>query len=110
MIRKGIRSTTKPTINEIMTEELETEPQLEPPRHITNRQHHVVVEIIAFKDLKGIIAIDLPGQFPTTSGHGISYVLVMARSELNHGLISIHITRTDRRSVVTRIFYTIKLV
>jgi hypothetical protein len=77
MIRNGIRSTTKPTINEIMTEELETEPQLEPPQHITNQQHHVGVKIIAFEDLKGIIATDLPGRFPTTSGQGNSYVLVM---------------------------------
>jgi hypothetical protein len=29
MIRKGIRSTNKPTINEIMNEEVENEPQLE---------------------------------------------------------------------------------
>jgi hypothetical protein len=76
MIRKGIRS-TKPTINEIMNEELEPEPQLEPPRHITNRQHYVGVETIAFEDIKGIIATDLPGRFPTTSGQGNSYVMVM---------------------------------
>jgi hypothetical protein len=77
MIRKGIRSTAKPTINEIMNEELEPEPQLEPPRHITNRKHLVGVETIAFEDLKGIIATDLPGRFPTTSGQGNSYVMVM---------------------------------
>jgi hypothetical protein len=77
MIRKGIRSTTNPTINEIMNEESTPEPQLDPPRHITNRQHYVGVETIAFEDLKGIIATDLPGRFPTTSGQGNAYVLVM---------------------------------
>jgi hypothetical protein len=77
MIRKGIRSTTTPTINEIMNEELAPEPQLDPPRHITNRQHYVGVETIAFEELKGIIATDLPGRFPTTSGQGNAYVLVM---------------------------------
>jgi hypothetical protein len=32
---------------------------------------------IAFEDLKGIIATDLPGRFPTTSGQGNTYVRVM---------------------------------
>jgi hypothetical protein len=77
MIRKGTRSTTKPTVNEIMDEELDPEPTLDPPRHITNRQHYVGVETIAFEDLKGILATDLPGRFPTTSGQGNAYVLVM---------------------------------
>jgi hypothetical protein len=60
-----------------MNEELEPELDLEPPRHITNRQHYVGVETIAIEDLKGIIATDLPGRFPTTSGQGNSYVMVM---------------------------------
>jgi hypothetical protein len=77
MIRKGIRSTNKPTMHEIMNEELEPELDLEPPRHITNRQHYVGVETIVFEDLKGIIATDLPGRFPTTSAQGNSYVMVM---------------------------------
>jgi hypothetical protein len=76
MIRKGIRSTSKPTINEIMNEEL-AEPQLEPPRHIANREHYVGVAIITFEELKGITATDLPGKFPTTSGQGNAYVMVM---------------------------------
>jgi hypothetical protein len=59
-----------------MNEELDPEPDLEPPRHITNRQHYVGVETIAFEDLKGIIATDLPGRFPTISGQGNSYVMV----------------------------------
>ena len=41
MIRKEIRTTNKPTINEIMNEELEKEPELDPPKHITNREHYV---------------------------------------------------------------------
>jgi hypothetical protein len=47
MIRKGIRPTNKPTINEIMNEEIEPEPQLDPPRHINNREHYVGVTTIA---------------------------------------------------------------
>jgi hypothetical protein len=39
MIRKGIRSTNKPTVNEIMNEEIDPEPTLDPPRHINNRDH-----------------------------------------------------------------------
>ena len=77
MIRKGIRSTTKPTISEIMNEELDPEPVLQPPRRITNRNHNVAVDVIPFEDLKGIIATDLPGRFPTTSAQGNAYVLVM---------------------------------
>jgi hypothetical protein len=70
MIRKGIRS-TKPTVNEIMNEGTEPEPQLDPPRHINNRENYVGVTTIAFEELKGIISTDLPGRFPTTSGQGI---------------------------------------
>ena len=77
MIRKGIRSTTQPTINEIMNEEIDPEPPLDPPRHITNRQHYVGVQTIAFEDLRGIIATDLPGRFPITSGQGNAYVMVL---------------------------------
>jgi hypothetical protein len=76
MIRKGIRS-TKPTVNEIMNEEIDPEPPLEPPRQINNREHNVEVTTIAFEELKGIMATDLPGRFPTTSGQGNSYVMVM---------------------------------
>jgi hypothetical protein len=76
MIRKGIRS-TKPTVNQIMNEELEKEPKLDPPQQINNQKHTVSVETISFKELKGIIATDLPGRFPTTSGQGNAYVLVM---------------------------------
>ena len=75
MIRKGIRSTNKPTINETMNEELDKEPELDPPRRITNREHSVGVTTIAFEELKGIIATDLPGRLPTTSGQGNAYVL-----------------------------------
>ena len=56
---------------------IRNEPQLEPPRHITNRQHYVGFTTIAFEELKGIIATDLTGQFPTTPGQGNPYVLVM---------------------------------
>jgi hypothetical protein len=76
MIRKGIRS-TKPTVNEIMNEEINPEPILDPLRHINNREHYVGVTTIAFEELKGILATDLPGRFPTTSGQGNSYVMVM---------------------------------
>ena len=60
-----------------MDEELEEEPQLDLPRHITNQEHYAGVTTIAFKELKGIIATDLPGYFPITPGQGNSYVLVM---------------------------------
>ena len=60
-----------------MDEELEEEPQLDLPRHITNQEHYAGVTTIAFKELKGIIATDLPGYFPITLGQGNSYVLVM---------------------------------
>jgi hypothetical protein len=83
MIRKGIRPTNKQTNNEIMNEEIDPEPILDPPRHINNREHYVGVTIISFEELKGILATDLPGRFPTTSRQGNSYVMVMyeARSE-----------------------------
>jgi hypothetical protein len=60
-----------------MNEETEPEPQLDPPRHINNRENYVGVTTIAFEELKGTIATDLPGRFPTTSGQGNSYVMIM---------------------------------
>jgi hypothetical protein len=60
-----------------MNEEIEPEPQLDPPRHINNREHYVGVTTIVFEELKGIIATDLTGRFPTTSGQGNSYAMVM---------------------------------
>jgi hypothetical protein len=77
MIRKGIRLTNKPTVNDIMNEEIDPEPKLDPPRHINNRENYVGVTTIAFEELKGIIATDLCGRFLTTSGQGNSYVMVM---------------------------------
>jgi hypothetical protein len=50
MIRKGIRS-TKPTVKEIMNEEIDPEPILDPPRHINNSEHNVGVTTIAFEEL-----------------------------------------------------------
>jgi hypothetical protein len=50
MIRKGIRS-TKPTINEIIDEEINPEPPLDPSRQINNREHNVEVTTIAFEEL-----------------------------------------------------------
>jgi hypothetical protein len=82
MIRKGIRS-TKPTVNGIMNKEIDPEQILDPPRHINNREHCVEVTTIAFEELKGIIATDLPGRFPNTSGQGNSYVMVMYDFESN---------------------------
>jgi hypothetical protein len=77
MFRKGIRSTTTPTINYIMNEEIYPEPQLDPPQKINNRQHYVGITTIAFEEFKGIIATNLPGRFPTTSGQGNAYVMVL---------------------------------
>jgi hypothetical protein len=68
---------TKPTLNEIMDEEIDPKPPLEPPRRINNRKHNIEVTTIAFEEVKGIMATDLPGRFPTTSGQGNSYVIVM---------------------------------
>jgi hypothetical protein len=63
MIRKGVRPTNKPTANEIMNEEIDPEPPLDPPRQINNREHNVEVTTIAFEELKGIMATDLPDRF-----------------------------------------------
>jgi hypothetical protein len=83
MIRKGIRS-TKPTIEEIMEEEIELEPPLDPPQPITDRKHYVGVESFKFEDLKGIIsASDLPGKFPITSAQGHAYVMVLYDADSN---------------------------
>jgi hypothetical protein len=55
-----------------------TEPPTEPHRRINNREHNIqVTTILSFAELKGIIATDLQGSFPTTSGQGNSYVMVM---------------------------------
>jgi hypothetical protein len=97
MIRKGIRSTTKPTITEIMNEELEKEPKLDLPQQINNRQHTVGVATIAFEELKGIIATDLPGRFPTTLGQGNAYVLVMYDYDSN----SINAVGIKNRKIVS---------
>jgi hypothetical protein len=77
MMRKGIRQTNKPTIEEIMEEETEPEPELEPPRTKKDRRHYVGIESFKFEELKGISATDLPGRFPITSAQGNAYVMVM---------------------------------
>jgi hypothetical protein len=77
MIRKGIRTTNKPTIEDIMEEEVEPEPELKTPRPIQDRKHYVGIESFKFEDLKGISATDLPGRFPITSSQGNAYVMVM---------------------------------
>jgi hypothetical protein len=60
-----------------MCEEIDPEQSLDPLRHINNKEHYVGVSTIAFEELKGIIAIDLPGRFPAISGQGNSFVMVM---------------------------------
>jgi hypothetical protein len=82
MLRKSIRP-TKPTIEEIMEEELEPEPVLEPPRNNKDRKHYVGIKSFKFEELKGISATDLQGQFPITSAHGNSYVMVMFDTDSN---------------------------
>jgi hypothetical protein len=99
MIRKGIRS-MKPTVNEIMNEETEPEPQLDPPRHINNRENHVGVTTITFEELKGIIATDLPGRFPTTSGQGNSCVMVMYDFDSNT-INAVAIKKTRKKESLT---------
>ena len=42
-----------------------------------NWNHYVGITTIPFEELRGIIATDLTGQFPTTSGQGNVYILVM---------------------------------
>jgi hypothetical protein len=82
MIRKGIRS-TKPTIKEIMEEEIAPEPTLEPLRLNQDRKHYVGVESFKFEELKGISASDLPGRFPLTSAQGNAYVMVLYDTDSN---------------------------
>ena len=50
---------------------------MDPPQHITDQEHYIGVTTVAFEELKGIIATYLPGRFPTTSGQGDVYILVM---------------------------------
>jgi hypothetical protein len=84
MIRKGTRSTsTKPTIEEIMEEESEPEPKLEPPRSNRDRKHLVGVSSFKFEELRGISASDLPGRFPLTSAQGNAYVMVLYDTDSN---------------------------
>jgi hypothetical protein len=74
---KGIRSTHKPTIEEIMEEEIEKEPELAKPRTNLDRKHYVGVESFKFEELKGISATDLPGRFPITSSQENAYGMVI---------------------------------
>jgi hypothetical protein len=83
MIRKGIGTTNKPTIEDIMEEEVEPEPELETPRSIQDRKHYDGIESFKFEDLKGISATDLPGRFPVTSYQGNAYVMVMYDTNSN---------------------------
>ena len=104
MIRKEIRTTNKPTINEIMNEELEKEPELDPPKHITDREHYIGVTAIAFEKSKGIIATDLPGRFPTTSGLDKSMYtrLTTQPTQCRLGLDGCGLFLTIRDRLVTR--------
>jgi hypothetical protein len=66
-----------------MEEELEPEPELEPPRNNKDRKHYVGIESFKFEELKGISATDLPGRFSITSAQGNAYVMVMFDTDSN---------------------------
>jgi hypothetical protein len=83
MIRKGIRTSNKPAIEDIMEEGVETEPELAEPRPNRDRKHYVGIESFKFEDLEGISATDLPGRFPITSSQGNAYVMVMYDTNSN---------------------------
>jgi hypothetical protein len=80
-----------------MNEEINPEPTLDPPPHITNRQHDVGVTTIAFENLKGIIATDLPGRFPTTSRQENAYVRVLYDFDSNSIINAVGI-KTERKN------------
>ena len=52
-IRQGIRPTTKITKDNLMQEEMTTEPKKDPPRGNLDCQHYVGINAVKFEDLKG---------------------------------------------------------
>ena len=73
MIRQGIRTT-----HPLLPPQTIGDPIiLEPPHRITDRKHYVGTTCIKFDDLTGLIATDLPGRFPVTSGQGNAYIIVL---------------------------------
>ena len=56
----------------------ENEP-LEMPVHgiLQSRERRVGVHLVSFDELKGYIATDLCGVYPTMSNHGMKYILVL---------------------------------
>jgi hypothetical protein len=83
MIRKGIRTTNIPAIEDIMEEEVETEPELAEPRPNRDQKHYVGIESFKLEDLKGISATDSPGRFPVASSQGNAYVTRMYDTDSN---------------------------
>ena len=42
----------------------EEEPELEPPRQIRNREHHISINVANFQELNGMISTNQTGRFP----------------------------------------------
>ena len=74
-LRQNIQSTTKITPEMIMNE-TEDEPPLDPPQKINNREHYVGINVVNFEDLNGMISTNQTGQFPITSGRGNTHIMI----------------------------------
>ena len=88
-IRQNTRSTTKPSVEELMTTDDATFDPLPPPRKINNRIHQVGIQSIDhddFTNLKGMILTDQTGGFPITSRKGNKYVMVLYDYDTNANL------------------------
>ena len=60
MNKKNIQSKTKITLEMIMNE-TNDEPLLDPPQKIHNREHYVGINVIDFQQLNGMISTDQTG-------------------------------------------------
>ncbi len=98
-IRKGIRPSAKITREQLMQEENDPEPTLDPPRGNIDRKHFVGVDAVKFEDLKGIISTDLPGRFPITSAQGNAYVFVMYDYDSN-SILAVPIKNRRKQSLI----------
>ena len=53
------------------------EPELEPPRQIHNKEHHISINVVNFQELNGMISTNQTGRFPITSGQGNTCIMIL---------------------------------
>ena len=75
------------------------------PGILQSRERRVGVHCVSFDELKGYIATDLCGVYPTTSNRGMKYILVLYDYDSN--AISARSMRTNKGEAIKKAYNAI---